>query len=336
MSNILFISPQPIFGGAATANIAIAKMLENEGHRITYNDEYMVENTFLGINIDHTPIHRATKKNKNLLEYVTSNSYEAIIWGDVNLFIYLLPAIIKLKYMGIKQYAVFHSLCLDQNFKSFIIENVIAIALTYVDKYIFVSDYTLKSWSKYRLIRNKPDKLVAIHNPMLIPEFNKSFDPSHIRVGFVGRFSEEKQPSIFCALSRDNSFQYIAYGDGPLLEDLKLLYPQVVYKGICKNTDEIYSNIDVLVMTSKFENCPMVILEAKVRGIPCVVPNVGGIPEIVEDGVDGVIYQVYDTQIITTAIKKIVEDYKTYSSNCLANAKKTTPNALVDGWREIL
>ena len=38
--NLLFISPSPIWGGASTANINIAKILERIGHQVTFVDEY--------------------------------------------------------------------------------------------------------------------------------------------------------------------------------------------------------------------------------------------------------------------------------------------------------
>lgn len=51
-----------------------------------------------------------------------------------------------------------------------------------------------------------------------------------------------------------------------------------------------YAQAEMLVMASRNEGLPTVILEAMVKDVPVVVPNVGGIPFIVKSGVSGWIY----------------------------------------------
>jgi glycosyltransferase involved in cell wall biosynthesis len=85
-------------------------------------------------------------------------------------------------------------------------------------------------------------------------------------------------------------------------------------------------------MTSEFENCPMVILESKVRGIPCVAPNVGGIPEIVLDGFDGILYKKYDLHEIKQAIETIRANYVYYMNNSLRESKKYSFEEISEYW----
>jgi glycosyltransferase involved in cell wall biosynthesis len=343
MSIILFISPQPLFGGAAVANMSIAKMLQDDGNVVVYNDEYMEADEFNGLRIYHYNIHAAkANRSANLLNIIdeinkTIGTLDSIIWGDVSIFIYFQSALKKIKKSGIRQMAIFHSLSLENNIKSKILETVVSYSISFFDYYIFVSDYTRKSWSKYWFIRRNPSKLKVIFNPVRKEKPRHQIrNADRLSLGFVGRFSEEKQPGVFCALSKSPSYNLVTYGEGPLLAPLKEQYAGVCFKGLCNDTNTIYNDIDVLVLTSKFENCPMVILEAKTRGIPCVAPNVGGIPEIVSNGYDGVLYTDYDTAEILKAIDIVVSKYSVFSNNCLAKAEITYPTTLVKKWREIL
>lgn len=343
MSNILFISPQPLFGGAAVANMSIAKMLQDEGNMVVYNDEYMEADEYNGMKIYHYNIHAAkTNRSANLLNIINDinnkvGKLDCIIWGDVSIFIYFQSALKQIKKSGIRQMAIFHSLSLENNIKSKILELFVAYSIRFFDYYVFVSDYTRKSWSKYWFIRRNPSKLKVIFNPVREEKTRHQIrNTDRLALGFVGRFSEEKQPGVFCALSESPSYNLVAFGEGPLLASLKEQYKDVCFKGLCNDTNTIYNDIDVLVLTSKFENCPMVILEARTRGIPCVAPNVGGIPEIVSNGYDGILYTDYNPAEILKAIDTVVSKYSVFSNNCLEKAEVTYPTALVNKWREIL
>jgi len=344
MAKILFISPQPLFGGAAVANMSIAQMLQNDGHVVVYNDEYMEADEYNGMNIYHYNIHAAeTNRNSNLLNIINDinnkiGKLDCIIWGDVSIFIYFQKAMKKIKKSGMRQIAIFHSLSLETSIKSKILELVVSYSIRFFDYYIFVSDYTRKSWSKYWFIRRNPSKLKVIFNPVKeVKTRHQIKNNGKLTLGFVGRFSEEKQPELFCKLSNyDSDYNFVAYGEGPLLEMMKEKYTRVSFQGLCHNQDIIYSNIDLLVMTSKFENCPMVILESKSRGIPCVTPNVGGIPEIVLSGTDGVLYDDYNVETISESINNVFKCYENYSNNCLVRKELFTPNHIVVKWNSIL
>ena len=155
----------------------------------------------------------------------------------------------------------------------------------------------------------------------------------------MGRFSDEKQPSFFCSLSKDRrlkGFVFHAYGDGPLLEHCREAFPDVIYHGNVNDINAIYANIDVLVLTSKFENCPMVILEAMSRGIPCVAPKVGGIPEILKDGVNGKLYNSYRMDEIADAIEDIIGNREKYTKGCYECSQAFTFEIIGKEWESFL
>lgn len=337
MKRILIISPSPEWGGASTANISIAKILTNAGYDVTYNDEYYTGDFYKGYPVSHHNIHGKEKGASDFLEkLVVDNDYNTIIWGNVWVLRKYIATVRKFHQKGVNQIAIFHSLSLGTSFLSRVFEYICAQMMRYMDHIVYVSSFTEKSWGKYSIIANNPEKGIIIHNPL---EYNGKM---HIResnkptIGFVGRFSDEKQPNVFCELSKDSDYNYLAFGDGPLLNLMKSIYPTVKFMGNCMDTDLIYENIDILVMTSKFENCPMVLLESKARGIPCVAPDVGGISEIVSDGLDGKLYKDYTNEAILSGITAIANNYDWYSMNCSHRSKYFTSSELIKKWESII
>lgn len=331
--NIYVISPNKIWGGAATANIAIAQML-SKGNTVYYNDEYFKVETE-GVVYDDYPTHR-TKDSAKLVEYLLSKKIDVVIWGIAMNLPFFRCATKELHKSGVKQAVIFHSLAIVNTFKGKLMEWLITRSLKYIDHLVFVSEYTDVSWSKYRGVRCHKNHH-TLYNPAV--PVNTKIEKSQVcnRIGFVGRFSTEKQPAIFAELSNaDKDNKYIAWGDGPLLNELKPIYRQVEFKGQGNCHKEIYSSFDILVMTSKFENCPMVILESRKYGIPCVVPKVGGIPEIVKDSYDGVLYTEYSSKSIHECIEKIQREYDKYSNNCIESVKRFSFDVLYERWMNML
>ncbi len=330
---VLFISPSPIFGGASTATISVAELLQNKGVEVIYNDEYDVEDKRGGLAVDHYQYHGQRFSNHhNIRKHIIELAPDIIVWSPLAA-VYFYRDIKLLHNKGIKHVGLVHSLSLSRNLRGRIMEFLVAHVLHILDAIVFVSNYTLCSWLKFKPVQNCRGKRLVIHNTVTRPaSLNKCTKP--VNIGFVGRFSSEKQPGLFCSLQAElaGDFQLHAWGDGPMLNECMQMYPGVIYHGQETKIESIYQNIDILVMTSEFENCPMVILESKVRGIPCVAPNVGGIPEIVLDGFDGILYKKYDLHEIKQAIETIRANYVYYMNNSLRESKKYSFEEISEYW----
>lgn len=117
-------------------------------------------------------------------------------------------------------------------------------------------------------------------------------------VGFIGRLSPEKGPDLFVSsfsmlASQLNNVKGVIVGDGPLRKELNQLVSRlgledtVEFCGFVEEIGDIYSALDLVVISSRSEVFPNVLLEAVSAGVPVVATRVGGIPNIAE-GLDSI------------------------------------------------
>jgi glycosyltransferase involved in cell wall biosynthesis len=84
---------------------------------------------------------------------------------------------------------------------------------------------------------------------------------------------------------------------------------KVKFLGFRSDIDEILKSIDILVVSSIYnEGCPMVILEAMSTGVPVVAPDSGGVPEVVIDGVTGLLYGIGKENELKKNLSKLIDD----------------------------
>lgn len=103
-------------------------------------------------------------------------------------------------------------------------------------------------------------------------------------IGHIGRFNEQKnQPYLLqvfekVAEKKENAVLLLV-GTGPDFEKTKVLvdtHPykkQIILYGVTKNTRAVYSAMDVFALPSRHEGLPVVLLEAQISGLPCIVSD---------------------------------------------------------------
>ena len=115
---------------------------------------------------------------------------------------------------------------------------------------------------------------------------------------------------------RGRSVRLTLAGDGPdraLLEEQTRrlgLADCVVFAG-WKNQDELrelYRQSDVFVMSSFAEGVPVVLMEAMATGLPCVAPRINGIPELVRDETDGLLFTASDVAELVCALSRMMDN----------------------------
>ena len=97
--------------------------------------------------------------------------------------------------------------------------------------------------------------------------------------------------------------------------------------------------IDIFVLCSLSEGLPLTILEAMAAGKSIVATNVGGIPEVIENGTDGIIIPSDDPDALADAIKELLSDArKRHDMGAKARKKfkaKFTVRDMVESYEEL-
>jgi glycosyltransferase involved in cell wall biosynthesis len=123
----------------------------------------------------------------------------------------------------------------------------------------------------------------------------------------------------------------IIVGDGPEKErfekivDHLLIREQVRFVGrvACEATSEWYRQAGIVVVPSLDEAQGIVVLEAFSHGLPVVASNVGGIPDMVQDGRNGLLVPPGDSAAIAAAICRLFDDRELWT-RCAQDAYETS------------
>ena len=133
----------------------------------------------------------------------------------------------------------------------------------------------------------------------------------------VGRLSPEKAPHLFVEVAarlsgRLPNTRFALAGDGPLMPRLQTavvrLSGRVLLAGYVMEVGDVLRAADVVLNCSTTEGLPGALLEAGAMGVPAVATAVGGVPDIIQDGVTGILCPPGDVEAIKAAVARLIED----------------------------
>lgn len=165
-----------------------------------------------------------------------------------------------------------------------------------VDRYIAVSDFYRRKMIEFGFPAGQIVHIPNSIDPSLFPL-------SHQDEGFglyFGRLSEEKGvDTLLHALAKCPTVPFRVVGTGPLEAELKQLSSELGLSKVefCgfKKGDELQKLLGAasftVIPSQWYENCPMSVLESFSMGKPVIGSRIGGIPELIADGVDGYIFE---------------------------------------------
>ncbi len=198
----------------------------------------------------------------------------------------------------------------------------------YFDKIIAVSADIRDSYS------GKIDsvKLATIHNSVNIPnvlmaksaaEMRREFGikPGQRVIGTAGRMVPVKGLDIFLEASKiiidkHPETKILLAGDGPLKQDLIRkahqlgIYKNTMFLGFRDDILDILNGLDIFVISSYHEGIPTAVLEAMALGKVVIGTAVGGMSEIIADGVSGMLVQPANPPVLAKACLKVLADEK--------------------------
>jgi glycosyltransferase involved in cell wall biosynthesis len=155
----------------------------------------------------------------------------------------------------------------------------------------------------------RPEQIVVLPNMVEMAE-----EPADASIGgyaaFSGRISTEKGiDTLLAAAAQAADVPVRLAGGGPLFDEMQArATPNVVMHGQLHSEQmaTFYRGARFLVLPTKcFEGCPLVISEAMNHGLPVIASRIGGIPELIDDGVTGFLFEPGNAPELTAKIQTL-------------------------------
>lgn len=173
-------------------------------------------------------------------------------------------------------------------------------------------------------------KIVTIYNGIPIPDIHlntqKKFNFKLLMVGALTKNKNQKM--AIEALTKLPQATLTLVGEGPEQANLEALTKQlgvnerVTFTGFITNPSEYYQTHDLLLMLSNFEAFPYVVLESMAAFCPVVSVKVGGVPEAIQDNVNGWLLDSYSPKKLASKIEMISNNIVMYKH--IANTARST------------
>jgi L-malate glycosyltransferase len=175
------------------------------------------------------------------------------------------------------------------------------------DRIVSVSKDLGQYWKEHA----NPEKVIVVPNGVDLDRVQSAFTsaeakqrlgitPNSLVVGMVARLDKVKRPDLFIATARFlaerlTNVRFVIAGSGSQEESLRALVSdlglqdRVLLLGQRSDVYDVLKAMDVLLICSDHEGIPMAMLEAMALGVTVISRNVGGISEVIRDGVTGIL-----------------------------------------------
>lgn len=193
----------------------------------------------------------------------------------------------------------------------------------FYSKIICVSEFDKNSAITNRIAR--PKKIVAIHNGIDLnlnfydrPEARRklNIDENDFVIGSIAEWTRNKGLDVLLNATKqlenkNLTILLIGSGENPEENNIKRLASKlklqnkIIFINFLKDSAKYIKVFDIFVLPSRKEGLPYVLLEAGLAGRPVIATNVGGIPEIVANEVDGLLAKPGDIDALKKTMLKL-------------------------------
>ncbi|MDR9392561.1 MAG: glycosyltransferase [Trueperaceae bacterium] len=159
---------------------------------------------------------------------------------------------------------------------------------------------------------------VVIHNGIRRSDVPAPGPVDPRRVVTLGRLARQKDPGMVVAVARllaDEGFRFRLIGGGPLEATVRQAIADAGLEGVVDVTGALpraealaaMRDAGAFLLPSRWEGFPIAPIEAMEMGIPVVLSNVSGMPEVVGDDA-GVLVEAHDPQAYASALRRVAGD----------------------------
>jgi glycosyltransferase involved in cell wall biosynthesis len=188
------------------------------------------------------------------------------------------------------------------------------LAISYYGKSQMMLHSPAAEWSKLHVVPLGLD--TEVYAPADVRERPDPFEVICVGRLYTGKGYELLIEAIATLVRQNRNLRLRMVGDGPEREPLSNLAASlgiaehVIFEG-WRNADEVrrlYAAADAFALPSFAEGVPVVLIEAMAMGLPCVATRITGIPELIRDGVDGLLVTPADVSEIVQALGRLIDD----------------------------
>jgi glycosyltransferase involved in cell wall biosynthesis len=163
-------------------------------------------------------------------------------------------------------------------------------------------------------------KSVVISNAVPVPDLSNRSPVKKYDVLFVGRLTKAKGVDILIKAIKILKEKYqkeikaAIVGKGFLEEELKELVTElkiekeVKFLGVRRDIEKLMKSTKLFVLPSRWEGLPLTILEAMSSGAGIIATKVGGIPEVIQNGKEGILISSEDSKTLAGTIAELLKD----------------------------
>jgi glycosyltransferase involved in cell wall biosynthesis len=138
-------------------------------------------------------------------------------------------------------------------------------------------------------------------------------------IGTAARLRPQKALTVlidaFARIAADREDRHLVIvGDGECLEELRRAAAasgagdRIHFPGLRTDIDAVLATFDVAAMSSDFEGLPLFVFECMAHSTPLVATDVGGLRDVVDDGVTGLLVPSRDPAALAAALERVVAD----------------------------
>ena len=232
-------------------------------------------------------------------------------------------------YLPITRYAIQESdgvTCIsnylkEETIKHFSVTRPIEVVSNFVncDEYVPIKDEKARAEARLRLAA--PDEAILMHL--------SNFRPVKRVVDVV---------KVFALVARELPAQLVLVGDGPersaaewLAHDLHI-NEKVHFMGKQERVNELLPLADLMVMPSELESFGLAALEAMACKVPSIATRVGGVPELIDDGVTGLLYPVGNVEDMAAGAVSLLKDRDAPARRCARRGARQRRSASARRW----
>lgn len=216
--------------------------------------------------------------------------------------------------------------------KKYFIRKVICLA----DELIVLSEQWKKDIEK--MIRTRKEIKVVLNPAAMSPlkRANRNIiNTNTLKILFMGRLEERKGvydlvKSASKVLLQEQNIKFVLCGDGEIEKVRRIIQKRGLARyfdipGWITDKIKYFREADIYILPSYYEGLPMSILEAASYGLPIISTPVGGIPEVVEDGLNGFLINPGDIETMTERLLTLIlsPELRSRMGQCAHNKIKT-------------